>query len=186
MGLISLIFLAIGVSMDTFAVSLCKGMSAKNYKKSAIVCAIWFSVFQIIMLTTGFLLCSIFDEYVDMFDHWIAFALFVINGVKMIKDSGESTDDSSCSELSFKHMFTLSFATSIDALAVGISFALLNANIFVAALVIFIGTFAFTIIGTIIGQKFGKKTSITQIIGGLLILLIAAKIVVGAYYKLPF
>lgn len=179
MGVVSLIFLAVGVSMDTFAVSLCKGMSAKNYKKTALVCAVWFSVFQIVMLTVGFLLCSIFDEYVDMFDHWIAFALFMFNGAKMIRDSRNGENEDVYNGLDFKHMFTLSLATSIDALAVGITFALLGANIFLAVPIIFSGTFLFTIIGTIIGQKFGKKYKRqATIIGGVILILLGIKILV--------
>lgn len=181
MGTLSLILLAVGVSMDTFAVSLCNGMSAQNYKKCAVVSAVWFSSFQVIMLLLGYLLFCLFDEYVDMFDHWIAFFLFFFNGAKTIKDSGKN--ETRTFDLKFKSMLSLSFATSIDALAVGISFSLLGANAWLGTIIIFISTFLFTVLGTIIGNKFGQRyKKKATIFGGVILILMGIKILIEGLF----
>lgn len=181
MGTLSLILLAVGVSMDTFAVSVCNGMSTSNCKKFAIVSAIWFSVFQVIMLSLGFLLFSVFDAYIDIFDHWIAFFLLSINGIKTIKNSKKQ--ETFKADLGIKNMLSLSIATSIDALAVGISFALLGVNFKVGLLSIFFCTFLFTILGTFIGHRFGQKhKQKASIFGGIILILIGIKILIEGIF----
>ncbi len=180
MKIIELIFLAIGVSMDTFAVSICKGLTIKNQQiKSAFICGIWFAGFQIIMVVLGYLLCSIFADKIDDYDHWIAFALFLINGAKMLKEAIKPKEDTIKDDFSFKTMFMLSFTTSFDALAVGITFALLETNLFVAVPTIFLCTFILSVLGFKLGQCFGKKYKRqATFAGGLILILLGIKILV--------
>lgn len=180
MGLVEILFLSIGVSMDTFAVSICKGVSIKNKsKKCAIICASWFSIFQIIMVVLGYLLCSIFAENIDDYDHWIAFVLFTINGLKMLKEAIKPKEDTIKDDLSFKTMFILSLTSSIDALSVGVTFALLETNMFISTPIIFICTFLLSVIGFKIGQSVGNKYKRqASIAGGIILILLGIKILI--------
>lgn len=179
MGFIELLLLSIGLAMDAFAVSVCKGISMKkmNWKKAGII-GLWFGGFQALMPTLGYFLGSAFESLVTNIDHWIAFILLGLIGGNMIKeafskDNEENDDD----DISFKTMFVLAVATSIDALAIGITFAFLNVNILLAISMIGIITFIISIIGTKVGNKFGNKyEKKAELTGGIILILIGIKI----------
>ena len=180
MGVIELLLLSIGLAMDAFAVSVCKGISMKkmNWKKACII-GLWFGGFQALMPTIGYFLGSAFESLVTNIDHWIAFVLLGIIGGNMIKEAfcKEKDDEESSDDISFKTMLMLAIATSIDALAVGITFAFLNVNLFLAISMIGIITFAISIIGTKVGNKFGNKyEKKAELAGGVILILIGIKI----------
>lgn len=162
MTFFELLLIAIGLSMDAFAVAVCKGLNMKkiNYKHTAVI-ALFFGGFQAIMPLIGWILGKQFDKYINGFDHWIAFTLLVIVGGKMILETLKNDEKSNCimiDKLNLKELFVLSIATSIDALAVGITFALIpNTNILSSVLLIGITTFIFSAGGVIIGNKFGCR-----------------------------
>ena len=170
MGVIELLLLSIGLAMDAFAVSVCKGISMKkiNCKKSCII-GLWFGGFQALMPTIGYFLGSAFESLVTNIDHWIAFILLGIIGGNMIKEAfcKEKEDEESNDDISFKTMFVLAVATSIDALAIGITFAFLKVNLLLAI----------SMIGIIIGNKFGSKyEKKAELAGGIILILIGIKI----------
>ena len=143
MGFVELLLLAVGLSMDAFAVSICKGLSMKKAGlKEGAVCGAWFGGFQALMPVIGFFLGTLFADAIKAFDHWVAFGLLVIIGANMLKEVFEKEECCSCcdeqnADLSVKTMFVMAVATSIDALAVGISLAMAgNVNIWTAALFI--------------------------------------------------
>ena len=182
MGFWELLSLAIGVSMDAFAVSICKGLCMKKSSlKASVICGSWFGGFQALMPLIGFSLGSLFAKYIVAIDHWVAFVLLAIIGANMLKEAFGKEPDSCDIEgvdLSFKSMLIMAIATSIDALAVGISLAMAgNVNIFTA--VALIGTFTFFMsamgvqIGNIFGSRFEKPA---QIAGGVILILLGAKI----------
>ena len=176
MGVIELLLLSIGLAMDAFAVSVCKGISMKkiNCKKSCII-GLWFGGFQALMPTIGYFLGSAFESLVTNIDHWIAFILLGIIGGNMIKEA--FCNDESNDDISFKTMFVLAVATSIDALAIGITFAFLRVNLLLAISMIGIITFVISIIGTKVGNKFGSKyEKKAELAGGIILILIGIKI----------
>ena len=180
MGLIELIILSVGLAMDAFAVSICKGLGMKKVtlKKAGIVGA-YFGIFQAGMPLIGYLMGYRFQDKIKAIDHWIAFILLAIIGINMVKESLSKDDEEEIeeSDLSFKSMLILSIATSIDALAVGITFAFLKVNIIPA--VIFIGIITLIIskcgvkIGNIFGDKFKSKA---ELLGGIILICIGLKI----------
>ena len=181
MGFGELFLLAVGLSMDAFAVSVCKGLSVKKagLKESAI-CGAWFGGFQGLMPLIGFLLASLFAQAIQSFDHWIAFGLLAIIGINMLKEAFE-TECECCdknADFSAKAMFVMAVATSIDALAVGISLAMAgNVNIVVAVLLIGVTTFLLSALGVKIGNIFGNKfEKKAQIAGGLILIGLGVKI----------
>ena len=177
MGVIELLLLSIGLAMDAFAVSVCKGISMKkiNCKKSCII-GLWFGGFQALMPTIGYFLGSAFESLVTNIDHWIAFILLGIIGGNMIKEAF-SQEESTNDDTSFKVMIILAIATSIDALTVGITFAFLEVNLLLAVSLIGIITFILSVIGTKIGNKFGiKYKNKAEIIGGIILILLGIKI----------
>ena len=155
METIELLLLSIGLAMDAFAVSVCKGISMKkmNWKKACII-GLWFGGFQALMPTIGYFLGSAFESLVTNVDHWIAFILLGIIGGNMIKEAfcKEKEDEESNDDISFKTMFVLAVATSIDALAIGITFAFLKCNIVFSVTCIGITTFLLSLIGVKIGE----------------------------------
>ena len=162
MGIIELILIAIGLSMDAFAVAVCKGLCMRkiNYKHTLII-ALFFGGFQAIMPLIGWVLGKQFEQYITSVDHWIAFGLLVLIGGKMIWEvfKGEE-EEAACSyveKLDLKELFILAIATSIDALAVGITFAFLKVNIWMPISLIGVTTFGLSMVGVIIGNKFGEK-----------------------------
>ena len=177
MTILELIVLAVGLSMDAFAVSICKALTTKNinYNKR-IKIALYFAIFQGIMPLFGYLLGNIFKDVIIKIDHWIAFGLLSYIGLNLILDS--KTEENNISDkIDFNSMFLLSVATSIDALAIGITFSLLKINIIEAVLIISIITFILTFIGTIIGNKLGNKINkISKVFGGIILIIIGIKI----------
>ena len=182
MGIVELLFLAVGLSMDAFAVSICKGLSVSKVKPiHAVIVGAYFGIFQALMPTIGFLLGTSFSSYINSYDHWIAFALLLLIGGNMIreafkKDDGENVDAS----FSFKSMVVLAIATSIDALAVGVSFAALEMTalgLLQSVLIIGAITFIISAIGIYVGNVFGSRYERgAQITGGAILIVIAAKI----------
>ena len=165
MGVLELVLLSIGLGMDAFAVSVCKGISMKkmNWKK-AITIGLYFGG-------------SAFESLITNIDHWIAFILLGIIGGKMIKDSFATESENCNDDVSFKTMFVLAVATSIDALAVGITFAFLNVNVILAVSLIGIITFCLSVIGTKIGSQFGDTYERkAELVGGCILILLGTKI----------
>lgn len=178
MGLIELIILSIGLGMDAFAVSVCKGISMKkmNWKKAGII-GLYFGGFQALMPVLGYFLGSTFASAIESIDHWIAFILLGLIGVNMIKEAFSSESENSNDDVGFKTMIILAIATSIDALTVGITFAFLNVNLILAVSLIGIITFVLSVIGTKVGNKFGDKyENKAEFIGGIVLILLGLKI----------
>ena len=179
MDIWALLLLAIGLSMDAFAVSICKGLAMKKitWQKSGVV-GLWFGGFQALMPTIGYILGSTFESYITAFDHWAVFILLTIIGANMIRESLSDEEEAADASFGFKTMLLLALATSIDALAVGITFALLP-DVNIAAAVSFIGATTFILsavglkIGNVFGMKYKKKAEIT---GGVILILIGIKI----------
>ncbi len=179
MGLFELFAIAVGLSMDAFAVSICKGLSMKKMSwKNAIIAGLYFGGFQGLMPFIGYILGSQFESLITNIDHWIAFGLLLFIGGNMIKESRSECEEVDAS-FGFKAMITLAIATSIDALAVGITFAFLKVNIFQAITFIGVTTFIFGIIGVKIGNVFGTKyKSKAELAGGIVLILIGTKILI--------
>lgn len=183
MGIIEILIIAVAVSMDAFAVSVCKGLSCREKPRTtAILCGIWFGLFQMIMPLIGYLIGSVFATYIKDFDHWIAFILLGFIGGKMIKDafSRDEIDEDECpNDLSLSKMLVLAIATSIDALAIGVTFAMVKTNMFIAIPSIGICTFSLSFLGAFIGSRFGEKhRKKATFVGGLIICLMAIKILI--------
>ena len=184
MGIGELLLLAVGVSMDAFAVSICKGLAMKKATlKASMTCGLWFGGFQALMPTIGFFLGTLFAEAIQAIDHWVAFFLLGIIGINMLKEAFESGAECGCCEehnadLSVKTMFIMAVATSIDALAVGLSLAMAgNVNIWLAALLIGICTCGFSAVGVKIGNLFGARfEKKAQVAGGMILILLGLKI----------
>ena len=183
MGIIELLLISVGLAMDAVAVSVCKGlnMSKINYKNAGII-ALFFGAFQGFMPLIGYFLGTRFQRYIQSIDHWIAFGLLVFIGGQMIFEvfkGGEEALDEDGDKLQLKQLFILAIATSIDALAVGITFALLDGGVGIIASVLMIGivTFIISFAGVIIGNRFGNKyESKAQLAGGIILVLIGLKI----------
>ena len=180
MGIIETFILAVALSMDAFAVSVCKGLSMGKAKLgSALTVGLWFGVFQALMPLIGFFLGVQFEEYISAFDHWIAFILLGIIGGNMIWEAvkGDEACDSSGESLDVRTMLALAVATSIDALAVGVTFAFLSVNIVWAVSFIGVTTFTISLIGVKIGNIFGTRyKSKAELAGGIILVLIGCKI----------
>ena len=178
MGIIELILLSIGLGMDAFAVSVCKGISVKkmNWKKACII-GLYFGGFQAIMPVIGYFFGSSFESIITNIDHWIAFILLAIIGAKMIQEAFQKEEEEYNEDISVKTMIVLSIATSIDALAVGITFAFLKVNLLLAITLIGTITFILSVIGTKIGNRFGDKyKSKAELAGGIILIIIGLKI----------
>ena len=177
MGIVELFVLAVGLSMDAFAVSVCKGLSLGKIKgKHMCIAGAWFGGFQALMPLIGYFFGRFFTDAITQYAHWIAFVLLLFIGGKMIKEAfGEEEDvDSS---MSARSMFLLAVATSIDALAVGVTFAFLNVAIVPAVSFIGVVSFALSAVGVKIGSVFGAKyKSKAEICGGIILILIGLKI----------
>ena len=178
MSLLEIILVAIGLSMDAFAVSICKGLSMKRLKWSnGVIVALYFGIFQAIMPLIGYLLGTTFSELVASLDHWIVFILLSIIGGKMIKDSFKKEDENENDKLDVRTMIILAIATSIDALAIGVTFAFFKITIIKSILIIGFITFTISFIGVIIGNKFGYRfKGKAEITGGVILILIGLKI----------
>lgn len=179
MGFIELFILAVGLSMDAFAVSICKGLSVQRLRpRHAIIAGAYFGGFQALMPLIGWLLGRQFEELIKSIDHWIAFGLLVIIGANMIRESFGKEEELNDS-FSFKTMLPLAIATSIDALAVGVTFAFLEVQIITAILLIGVTTFAISAAGVKIGNVFGAKyKSKAELAGGIILILLGIKILI--------
>lgn len=179
MGIVELFLIAVGLSMDAFAVSICKGLSVQKLKiRHYLIIGAWFGGFQALMPFIGYILGSSFEKYITSFDHWIAFALLSLIGGNMIKEAFSKNEEEADASFGVKTMALLAVATSIDALAVGITFALLP-NVNIAAAITFIGviTFILSAVGLKIGNVFGiKYKSKAEIAGGIILIIIGVKI----------
>lgn len=178
MNLFGLIVLSIGLGMDAFAVSICKGVSfkRKNFKKSIIV-ASYMGIFQALMPVIGYFLGISFADKITSIDHWVAFILLLVIGIKMLKESLNKEKEIVNDSVDIKEMLVLAVATSIDALAVGITFSFLNVNLWIAITLIGTITFILSFIGTKIGNLFGDKyEKKAELVGGLILILLGIKI----------
>ena len=182
MGFIELFLLGVGLSMDAFAVSVCKGLAMKKATlKSQMTCGLWFGGFQALMPLIGFFLGAMFADAIKSFDHWIAFGLLALIGANMLKEALEQECD--CCEnhdadMSVKTMFVMAVATSIDALAVGISLAMAgNVNIWAAVALIGVTTCVLSALGVKIGNIFGSRyEKKAEFAGGVILILLGLKI----------
>lgn len=180
MGILEIFLIGIGLSMDAFAVSVCKGLSMKKLDwKKAIIIALYFGVFQAVMPVVGYLLGTTFESLVTQVDHWIAFILLGIIGANMIKEALGKESENSNDKVDFKTMIVLAIATSIDALAVGITFAFLKTKLLSSILIIGVTTFVLSLVGVKIGNKFGDKyEKKAEFLGGVILILIGVKILI--------
>ena len=201
MGLIELFIIAVGLSMDAFAVAICKGLSIKKVSlKQCAEVGLYFGGFQGGMPLIGFILGVQFKDYITSIDHWIAFVLLLIIGINMIRESREECNEDSIIDLTetavseddveslnFKNMIMLAIATSIDALAVGVTFAFLQVDIVPAVSFIGIITFVLSMIGVKVGNIFGTKfKSKSEFVGGAILILMGLKILLEHLGYLPF
>ena len=179
MGIVELFVVAVGLAMDAFAVSICKGLSiTKITWKHSVIAGLYFGGFQAAMPVIGYLLGSSFKNYIENLDHWIAFGLLLIIGGNMIREAFSKDEDEFDGSFSLKSMFPLAIATSIDALAVGVTFALLP-NVKIVPAISFIGVITFTLaaagvkIGNIFGEKYKSKA---EFVGGVVLIIMGIKI----------
>ena len=178
MGLIELFLIAVGLSMDAFAVSVCKGLAMPKctFKKAAIV-GLWFGGFQALMPAIGYILGAQFQETIASIDHWIAFVLLALIGGNMVHEALDNDEEEADASLDVKTMFLLAVATSIDALAIGITFAFLKVSIIPAVCFIGIVTFIISFAGVKIGNVFGARyKNKAEIVGGVILILLGLKI----------
>ena len=183
MSTVELLLIAIALSMDAFAVAVGYGLSVDKISiKSSLIVGLYFGIAQGVMPVIGYFLGTNFERFITPVDHWIAFVLLAFIGGKMIKESFDKDEESDRTEMSlkFKKMIVLAIATSIDALAMGISFAVLRVNIVTAATSIAIITLALSMVGVKVGNVFGLKyKSIAEFIGGTVIVFIGLKILLN-------
>ncbi len=179
MSLFELILLAIGLSMDAFAVAICKGLALRVARwKHALLVGLWFGGFQALMPLIGYFLGSRFAEAISAYDHWIAFALLALIGLSMIREAlGKEEAEKTGASLAVKTMLLLAVATSIDALAVGVTFAFLSVRIIPAVCLIGCITFALSALGVKLGGVFGMKYKArAELAGGIILILLGVKI----------
>jgi putative Mn2+ efflux pump MntP len=178
-GVVELILIAIGLAMDAFAVSLGKGLTLKRVDgKFALVAGAWFGGFQALMPIIGYLLGRTFAGFVISVDHWIAFVLLALIGINMIRDTLWGDKEQHTSDFSARSMFLMAVATSIDALAVGVTMAFLDVNIWIAATVIGVITFALSAVGVVLGYRFGALLgSKAGLLGGVILIGLGVKII---------
>ena len=177
MDFLELLLIAVGLSMDAFAVSVCKGLSVKKLEpKHALLVGLYFGGFQALMPVLGWLLGSRFETMITSVDHWVAFLLLALIGGNMIRESF-SREEEMNDDFGVKTMLLLAVATSIDALAVGITFAFLSVKILPAAGTIGVTTFLLSVVGIYIGRAFGARwKSRAELAGGVILVLIGLKI----------
>lgn len=180
MGFFELFLIGIGLSMDAFAVAICKGLGMERInKRDALLLALFFGGFQALMPLTGYLLGSRFASYIERWDHWIAFVLLAFIGSSMIRESREQEEEEieHGGSIRYRELFTLAVATSIDALVVGVSFAFLGVRIAPAVTLIGCTTFVLTLAGVWVGNLFGSRyKSRAELTGGIILILIGVKI----------
>ena len=178
MGAIEILLISIGLAMDAFAVSVCKGLAMKkmNWKKAAII-GLYFGIFQAVMPVIGYFLGTTFEKFITYVDHWVAFILLVGIGINMVKEAFNKESENRNDNVDMKTMLVLSIATSIDALAIGITFACLKIHIVMPVITIGLITFIISVIGVKIGNRFGNKyEKKAEIMGGVILILLGIKI----------
>lgn len=178
MSLFEIFLVGIGLSMDAFAVSVCKGLSVKKLSiKHELIVGLYFGGFQAFMPLLGYGLGVSFRKQIESFDHWIAFILLVLIGINMIREAISGEEEDVCPCFSFKNMMLLGIATSIDALAVGVTFAFLGIEIYSSIAIIGLTTFIISIAGVKIGNVFGSRyKSKAEVVGGAILILLGFKI----------
>lgn len=181
MGFLELFLIGVGLSADAFSVAVCKGLNMRRLNlKHAYIIALFFGGFQALMPLIGYLLGTSFSSYIEAFDHWVAFVLLAFIGGKMAVEAIRDKDDGGEEKtdvLKIGELAIMAVATSIDALAVGITFAFLKVNIFFSVLLIGVTTFALSLAGVLIGNKFGAKyKNKAELAGGIILVLIGVKI----------
>lgn len=178
MSLLELFLVAVGLSMDAFAVSVCKGLSLGKIKwKHMCIAGVWFGGFQALMPAIGYFFGGFFTKAIEMWSHWVAFILLVIIGGNMIKEALGKDEEEIDASMTMRSMFILAIATSIDALAVGVSFAFMQVQIVWAILFIGVITFSLSAVGVKVGSIFGVKyKSKAEFFGGLVLIIIGVKI----------
>lgn len=178
MGIIEIIFIAVGVSMDAFAVSVAKGICAPRFEwRNAVRAGVWFGGFQALMPLLGFFLGTGFAAHVTQWDHWIAWALLMFIGGNMLRSSLSGEEEKVSQGFSVRVMLPLAVATSIDALAIGVSFAFLSMSIWMPVLVIGFTTMMFSVVGVCLGRVFGERfKSRAELVGGVVLMAIGCKI----------
>lgn len=188
MGLLELFVLAVGLSMDALAVSICKGLSQPALKaRHLAVTGLYFGVFQALMPALGWLLGAQFERFISNFDHWVVFLLLGLIGLGMVKESRQKACPASSSSFGPRAMLPLAVATSIDALAAGVSLAFLKVNILWAAGLIGLTTFCLSALGVWVGHRFGARyKSRAELAGGIVLILMGTKILLQHLGVLPF
>lgn len=188
MSFLELFLIAVGVSMDAFSVSICKGLTTKRFSlKMALTCGLWFGAFQALMPVVGYFLGSQFAYYVESVDHWIAFGLLFLIGANMIREAVWGKKEQQDGSLGFKTMLLLAVATSIDAFAVGVSFACIQVELWSSVALIGLTTFVFSVVGVKIGNVFGTKfKKNAEVFGGIILILIGLKILLEHLGVLTF
>ena len=180
MGIVELFLIAVGLSMDAFAVSVCKGLSTRQLKpKHYLIIGAWFGGFQALMPTLGYFLGTLFAAAIEAVDHWIAFGLLAVIGVNMLKEAASGDTEGETADLSVKTMFILAVATSIDALAVGVTFSMVELSVSIGLAVALIGctTFLISLGGVYVGNVFGARyKSRAELVGGAILILIGVKV----------
>lgn len=180
MSFVELFLIAVGLSMDAFAVSICKGLSMQRINwKNAVIIGLYFGGFQMLMPLIGYTLGIRFSHTITAYDHWIAFFLLAIIGVNMIRESRDPEADTCTPTVHMSEMLILAVATSIDALAIGVTFAFLQVQIAPAIVFIGITTFTLSVIGVKVGTVFGDRyKSRAEFAGGLILVLMGCKILI--------
>ena len=178
MGAIEILLISIGLAMDAFAVSVCKGLAMKKMSwKKAIIIGLYFGIFQAVMPVIGYFLGTTFERFITNVDHWVAFILLVGIGINMVKEAFDKESENRNDNVDMKTMLVLSIATSIDALAIGITFACLKIHIVMPVITIGLITFIISVIGVKIGNRFGDKyEKKAEIMGGVILILLGIKI----------
>lgn len=178
MNTIEILIIGIGLAMDAFAVAICKGLSIKKLSlKKCLIVGTYFGIFQGLMPLLGFILGISFQSIITKIDHWIAFIFLGVIGINMIKESSSKEESTTTDKLDFNSMVPLAIATSIDALAIGITFAFLKVNILFASTIITVTTLIISTIGVILGNKFGTKyEKKAEFTGGIILILMGIKI----------
>lgn len=188
MSFIELLILAIGLAMDAFAISICKGLSFGKLKlKHYLIVGAYFGGFQFGMTVAGYYIGINFSSFIEAFDHWVVFGLLMLIGLNMIRESLDKNDDEINDKLDVKTMVLLAIASSIDALAVGVSFAFIHVEIFYTAAVIGIVVFVLSVLGVKIGSIFGAKYKRrAEMIGGIVLCLMGVKVLLSDLGLIPF
>lgn len=187
MDFLEILVVSFGLAMDAFAVSICKGLSMERFNfKKCIIIALYFGVFQAGMPIIGYLFGGSFSSIVESIGYWIAFLVLIVIGVNMIKESFDDETEKRNEKVDFKTMTLLATATSIDALAVGITYAFLSVSIIESAIIVGMVTFILSICGVKIGNKFGDEyQNKAELLGGIILIFIGTKILLEHLEIIP-